>query len=207
MEKEILINILKQADVVKSIEDNLDTLLKLIPEINDMIDFPQNHPHHHLDVWNHTLLALSISPLNFEIRLALLLHDIGKPHSYQDEEVRHFKNHGIVSGTISKNILTRLNFSPEEIESLCYLIISHDELITEKDLKNNQIIAQKRFQIQVCDALAHHPDKLKKRIEHLLIQNEKINSGIIKEIYDDILKNYQVNKPKIKNLSLQKNNN
>ena len=54
-----------------------------------MIGFEHKHPHHHLDVWNHTLLALSYSPKDFDIRLVLLLHDIGKPHSYQDEEIRH----------------------------------------------------------------------------------------------------------------------
>ena len=37
-------------------------------------------------------VALSNSNYDFEERLALLLHDIGKPFSYQDDgETRHFK--------------------------------------------------------------------------------------------------------------------
>ena len=36
------------------------------------------------------------SPNDLDIRLALLLHDIGKPFSYQDDESgRHFKNHAL----------------------------------------------------------------------------------------------------------------
>ena len=45
----------------------------------------------------------------FDIRLCLLLHDIGKPFSYQGEEVRHFRNHAAVSANMSKIILKRLD--------------------------------------------------------------------------------------------------
>ena len=93
--KEILNKILISDDVVEKIRENLQDLVLIIPEICDMIGFEHNHPHHHLDVWEHTLYALSLSSNNFDIRLALLLHDVGKPHSYQDDEVRHFKGHHI----------------------------------------------------------------------------------------------------------------
>ena len=69
-------------NVVECINNNLDYLLVLVPEIQYMIGFEHKHPHHHLDVWNHTLLALSLSQNDFDIRLCLLLHDIGKPFSY-----------------------------------------------------------------------------------------------------------------------------
>ena len=62
-----------------------NTLMKLMPELKFMKGFDHKHPHHHLDVWKHTLLALSKAPNNFDIRLSLLLHDIGKPHSYQND--------------------------------------------------------------------------------------------------------------------------
>ena len=103
--KNTLYNILMCDDVVKNIRQNLQNLIVIIPEIADMIGFDHNHPHHHLDVWEHTLYALSLSPNNFDIRLALLLHDIGKPHSFQDDEVRHFKGHPELSAQITKYIL------------------------------------------------------------------------------------------------------
>ena len=122
MEKEKLYNILLSADIVTAINDNLDDILILIPELENIIGFEHKHPHYHLDVWNHTLLALSYSPKDFDIRLVLLLHDIGKPYSCQDGAIRDFRGHSKVSADMSYNILKRLNFSNDEIFKLCYLI-------------------------------------------------------------------------------------
>lgn len=177
MEKDILTRILMSDDVVSSITDNLDIILNLIPELEDTIGFDHNHPHHHLDVWNHTMLALSMAPMDFEIRMALLLHDIGKPHSYQEGEVRHFKNHAHISSLMSFEILNRLHFSPDEVDELCYLIEQHDSLITEDEISENINLAIKKFKIQCCDGLAHNPSKLTKRIAYLETMNERLNSN------------------------------
>ena len=71
-----------------------------------MIGFEHRHPHHHLDVWDHTLeVVKNITSQDLELKMAALLHDIGKPFSYQDEEVRHFHGHPEVSSKMSENIL------------------------------------------------------------------------------------------------------
>lgn len=161
-------DLLTSDNIVDSINNNIDELLKIIPELRDMIGFEHKHSHHHLDVWNHTLFALFLSENDFEIRLALLLHDIGKPHSYQDDgNIRHFNGHPKVSKEISLNILKRLNYTDKFIEEVCYLIEKHDDLITSEDIKNNYDLTYKRYLIQKCDALAHHPEKLEKRIKYL----------------------------------------
>lgn len=189
MNKERLFEILMSDNVVESINENLNEVLRIIPEIKDMIGFEHNNPHHHLDVWEHTLLALELSPKDFEIRLVLLLHDIGKPHSYQELRGRHFKGHPDMSSKISYNILRRLNFSEDEIDELCYLIKMHDTLITDKEINSDSLLTQKRFKIQFCDGMAHHPEKLERRRNYLLSINEKINSGIEKEEYESLILN------------------
>lgn len=189
MNKERLKEILMEEDVVNSINVNLDELLSMIPEMRAMIGFEHKHPHHHLDVFNHTLLALSRAPLDFKIRVVLLLHDLGKPYSCQEGEIRHFKNHPQVSSVMSYDIFTRLGFSKEEIDELCYLIKEHDNLINDEDISENIDLVKIRFKIQFCDALAHHPDKLEKRINYLLKINEKINDDFDKENYQEILNN------------------
>lgn len=161
--KEILLT----DDIVKSINDNMDDLLLIIPEIKNMIGFEHKHPHHHLDVWNHTLLALSLSEDDFDIRLCLLLHDIGKPFSYQDEEVRHFRNHAAVSASMSKIILKRLGFDDEYVNYICYLIRNHDTPISDEQIYSNYDLCLKLLKIQKCDALAHHPDKLDNRKKYI----------------------------------------
>lgn len=163
----ILKDILMSDNIVESINNNMDTLLSYISEIKPMIGFKHNHPQHHLDVWQHTLYALSLSEVNFDVRLTLLLHDIGKPFSYQDGEVRHFKGHNIVSRNMAFSILNRLNFSKKHIDKICYLIVNHDIPISENDISNNYDLQLLRFEVQRCDSLAHNPDTLSKRIENL----------------------------------------
>ena len=161
-------DILMSDDVCSSINDNLGYLLELIPEIKPCIGFQHNHPHHHLDVWNHTILALSMAPMDFEIRLVLLLHDIGKPFSYQDDNgIRHFHGHPMKSREIAEGILERLEFDKDFSLEVLDLIEKHDTPMTEDDIKDNYSFSVKRFVVQECDSFAHKVDKLGKRINYL----------------------------------------
>lgn len=170
-----LYDILCSDDVVDSINSNLDYLLNLIPEISYMIGFDHKHPHHHLDVWNHTLLGLSLSEKDFDIRLTLLLHDIGKPFSYQEiDGIRHFNGHPKKSAEISYIILKRLNFDIDYINRICFFIRNHDNPITDKFIRDNREDAIKMYKIQRCDALSHNPDKLEKRKIYLKRINNKL---------------------------------
>ncbi len=64
---------------------------------------------------------------------------------------------------MSKEILQRLGFNNKYINYICYLIENHDTPISEEDIKNNYELCLKLYEIQRCDAFAHHPDKLEKR--------------------------------------------
>lgn len=170
-----------------AINNNLELLLSIIPELESMMGFEHKHPHHHLDVWDHTLLALSRAPKDMEIRLVLLLHDIGKPFSYQEGEIRHFKGHPVVSSMMSKVILTRLNYTKQDIEELTTLIKDHDNLISDLDIRSDIEYCKKKFKVQFCDALAHNPLKLEKIITYLLEVNEKINTNEEEKAYYEFL--------------------
>jgi len=63
--KERLNNILLNKNVSKQINENLDFILVVIPEISFMIGFEHKNPFHHLDVYNHTLKALEYSKTAF----------------------------------------------------------------------------------------------------------------------------------------------
>ncbi|MDO5568898.1 MAG: HD domain-containing protein [bacterium] len=158
------ISLLKDILLSDDIEKHQDILFNLIPELKHMVNFAHNHPHHHLDVWEHTLLAIKKSEKIFLVRLVLLLHDIGKPFSFQDEEVRHFRNHALVSSLLARDILQRLKFATNDIEKIIYIIKNHDTII---DSINNYEVEQIRLLVQYADALAHHPDKQAKRLKIL----------------------------------------
>ena len=110
----------------------------------------------------------NISDIVREIRLCLLLHDIGKPFSYTEGEVRNFHGHAEVSKEMSKKILKRLGFDDDFINEVCYLIKNHDTKLTMEEIEKNYELAYKRYLIQYCDAMAHNPEKLEKRKSYLL---------------------------------------
>ena len=165
---QMLYDILMSDDVSLSILKHEDELFEIIPELMYIKGFEHKHPHHHLDVYSHTILALSLSEKNFSVRLSLLLHDIGKPFSFTEyKNVRHFKNHPYFSSVIARKILKRLSYDDEFIEKICYLIKMHDSPITFYDVNSNYDLSYELYLVQRCDALAHNPKKLEKRIKYL----------------------------------------
>lgn len=168
MYKRKIEKILSEEDVAESIKENIEEILTIIPEIKNMIGFEHRHPHHHLDVWQHTLEVIkNLNTQDIELNMAALLHDIGKPFSYQDEEVRHFHGHPEVSSKMTQEILTRLGYDEEFTKRVVYLVDTHDTVINLDNLDNDFEMIQKRLQLQYADAKAHHPDKIRKRIEFL----------------------------------------
>ena len=134
-------------------EDGEKTIFEIVPELLDEKDFPQNNPWHIYDVWNHTKKVLENSKIDKEIRLVLLLHDIGKPHSYQDDEngIRHFRGHSQKSAEISEQILKRLGYSENEISQICFLIANHDKTIQPEVINADNLERYKKLlHIQYC---------------------------------------------------------
>lgn len=174
MDKEILENLLLSRYL--RIDANKEKIFKIIPELRAEDGFDQKHPHHCYDVWGHTMEALKRSKPDLQIRISLLLHDIGKPYSYQEEgDIRHFKGHPQKSAEISKQILQRLGYSDKEVEDICYLIKNHDTLIdVNKINENNLKLVKKLLYIQYCDAYAHAPNFINRRIEKLDIVFEQM---------------------------------
>ena len=148
-------------------------IIRIIPELIPCIGFDQHHPHHHLDVWEHTMLAIEMSPKNFEIRLALLLHDMGKPFSYQvDGDVYHYEGHAKKSCEMAKLILERMNYDSNFVQEVLFLIENHDTEILPEEVEENKDLRYKQFVIQKCDALAHNPTKLEKRKQYIKKVNQ-----------------------------------
>ena len=104
-------------------------LLKYIaPELREGINTGQNK-HHIYTVWEHNLRALDYTagksyPL--EIRLASLLHDVGKPKTKAGEGLDcTFYNHEIVGAKMTAIILDRLCFSKKITEKIVHLVHYH----------------------------------------------------------------------------------
>lgn len=106
-----------------------DVFSFFIPEITDTIGFDQNNPYHDYDVFGHTVHAIeNCASADLITRLAVLFHDIGKPHCYQDgkDGIRHFKGHGRVSCDIVDSIMSRLRFDNKTRHDVAELVYYHD---------------------------------------------------------------------------------
>ncbi|QUO37685.1 HD domain-containing protein [Dysosmobacter sp. Marseille-Q4140] len=101
------------------------------PEVLDMVGFPQRNRHHCYDVWEHTLHALAQVPPELELRLTMLLHDIGKPGccTIDASGCGHFKGHPARSAALAEEMLRRLRTDNATRETVVRLVAWHDRNI------------------------------------------------------------------------------
>lgn len=156
-----------------------DEIFLIIPELKKEKDFDQKSEWHSFDVWNHTLATINACDENFEDRLILLLHDIGKPFSFQEEgNIRHFKNHAIQSAKMAKDILSRLNIPKHKIDIMVKLIELHSSKIKVQDINKENIDFYKRLlKIQKCDAKGYekeHAMQIYQQLENTETELKKI---------------------------------
>jgi tRNA nucleotidyltransferase (CCA-adding enzyme) len=105
-------------------------LKQFIPEFEKAVGMEQGF--HHYDgpyrmVFDHLLASLEKCPSKkLEVRLASLLHDIGKPKTRGGSgKESTFYNHQHAGARITREILTRLRFSRETIEKTVLLVQNH----------------------------------------------------------------------------------
>ncbi len=97
------------------------------PELMVMVGFEQHNPAHINDVFNHSLAVVEGVPPQLEIRLAALLHDIGKPATFTMDSngVGHFYHHQEESQRQTIQLLNRLKFSRVVIDKVSTLVGNH----------------------------------------------------------------------------------
>ena len=108
--------------------ENLGLLQYIIPELREGINVSQNK-HHIYTVWEHNLRALDYAArenTSLEIRLASLLHDVGKPKSKSGEGPdATFHNHEVIGARMTRKIMDRLKFPKKTAERVIHLVRHH----------------------------------------------------------------------------------
>jgi len=94
-----------------------------LPELLDTVGLMQPDWHDD-DVYTHSLKTLDLA--EDSIKVAALLHDIGKPKTKSDDERGiHFYSHDVVGAQMVKEILTRLKFPKGQINRNVSLVRWH----------------------------------------------------------------------------------
>ncbi len=92
------------------------------PELLEGVGVEQNEWHAY-DVWRHNLETIDATPPGDAIlRVAALLHDIGKPRTKEDG---HFYRHEIVGAEMAQEMLSRLRFSNDDVATVDHLVRHH----------------------------------------------------------------------------------
>ncbi len=127
-----------QAELVKIITSDRPGLLKdayelgitkvFLPEFDRIMETEQETPHHMYSVGEHTLKAMKNIRADKVLRLAMLLHDMGKPalKTMDEAGVAHFKRHAAESQMIAKEVLRRLKFDNDTRNKVTRLVCYHD---------------------------------------------------------------------------------
>lgn len=103
-------------------------LAQFAPELVAMVGVTQNEFHAY-PVWEHTLVALDTLPPGASptLRLAVLLHDVGKPPTKAegDDGRVHFYGHAETGAALARTLLTRLKYPNDIVQAVVVLVAQH----------------------------------------------------------------------------------
>ena len=167
-----------------------EIIFTIIPELKVCDGFLQRNKYHVYDVYTHIVKSISLAPKDKTVRLALLLHDIGKPDCFTigEDGVGHFYGHQKKSANIAERILKRFKVDNFTLKTVNDLVLLHD---TKTELSRAEV---KRFlnkygieflnslvMVKNGDALAHNEVYIGNRLESIkrlhLLALDIIKSG------------------------------
>ena len=107
----------------------------VIPELLPMVGYDQKNYHHIYDLYEHTVLTVERCPKRPDLRMAALLHDIGKPETRSTDSsgIAHYWGHESKSAEMAGPILRRLRYSNFDSERISTLIRHHWTDILESE--------------------------------------------------------------------------
>lgn len=130
------------------------------PEWDVAMLCPQNTKHHCHTVGEHTIEVMKQVRADKVMRLAAMLHDIGKPTVRRTDKKGHdhFQGHPMMSEVLAERILKRLKYDNDTIHRVCMLVRYHDErpapnprsirnCMREMDLEPSDLFELKRADI------------------------------------------------------------
>jgi tRNA nucleotidyltransferase (CCA-adding enzyme) len=163
----------------------------ILPELDAAFETVQNNPHHMYTVGEHLMHALLNVRNDKCLRIATLLHDIGKPATKTTDEdgVDHFHGHVEKGEQIAVKILKRLKFDNDTISKVRTYIKYHDTPI-EPDQKSVRRAMNKIgkdnfkqiLEIKRADTLAQSDYQREEKLENL---------DSVEKIYRQILEQNQ----------------
>jgi len=124
------VRIIESPDPVRgfTLARNLGLNQYIFPELEEGVGCEQMSTHAY-DVWEHNLRSLEYAverKYEFHVKLAALLHDVGKPRTKRKGKRKPtFYGHDVVGARMAKKMLDRLKFSRETTDIVVKLVRHH----------------------------------------------------------------------------------
>ena len=188
----------------KIFREYTDVICAIIPELTSTVGFDQHNPNHRLCVYDHLIETVEFMVNqgvdDTNLRMAALLHDIGKPAvAYtRPDGVMVFHGHASVSATMAEKILRRLNCPNDTIKDIFSLIKYHDSMLESKSsvkrLTNKIGIANtfRLFDLRHADILAQSSFHIDEKIAHLRQMRNWLNE-IVSNHEEFMLRDLEIN--------------
>lgn len=160
--------------VLDVLQEYSDVIATIIPEIQPCIGFDQKNKYHQYTVYEHIAHAVAnYGGDDVCTAVALLLHDIGKPSCYsEDENGGHFYGHGEPSAKIAGVVLDRLRFDKRSQHDIVELVLYHDAQIEPMPRavrrwlnKLGEVQFRRLMDVRRADILAHRADTASERMQ------------------------------------------
>lgn len=145
----------------------------ILPEFSEMMESPQNNPIHMYNVGEHCVRAAESVEAQKVLRIAMLLHDVGKPSCRMIDEngEEHFYGHAEAGARMAKEILRRLKFDNDTIGKVTGLIKAHADhfpvtaqSVRQTMVRNGLEHYPALFAVMRADAMAHAPEFMAKKL-------------------------------------------
>ncbi|MDO4284657.1 MAG: CCA tRNA nucleotidyltransferase [Eubacteriales bacterium] len=158
-----------------------------LPEFDACMETPQHNPHHRYSVGEHILHSLPEVRPDKVLRLAMLLHDIGKPlcRTTDADGTDHFHGHAEKSAGMAEQILRRLKYDNDTIRRVERLVRYHGLTIEETPAGMRRAIVEVGeelfpllFEVKYADGAAQSEYRLPEKKE-LLARWRELYDGVM----------------------------